>query len=227
MVVALAVGSLLAGCAEGDATGDGAAVATPSSPPPSTMISSTDYLPVPDGVELTEPGSEMDLKDDAVVAWRPRQDVVGVLDLSVGRLEETTVERSLAGFRLSADVRESTPYFVRAVVTNDGDSDLGGRQVPLYAIDSSGRLIEPTGVDNDFADCPDGVLPAIFAPGDRARTCLIFFVPPGASLESVMFRPPEGVVPLTWSGEIRIFGERTPRTKRSKDDGGDGGDDRG
>ena len=196
------------------------ATASPSTSPPTTQSTSSDYLPVPDGVELTDPGSELEVKDDATVAWRPRQDVEGVLGLSIVRIEKTSVAKALKGFQLSDQVRDSTPYFVRAVVSNDGESDLGGRVVPLYAIDSSGRLIEPTGVDNGFEPCPDGALPAIFAPGDTTRSCLIFLVPSGAALESVMFRPPEGVVPLTWTGPIEQYGKKRQKKKSDRAPGG-------
>jgi hypothetical protein len=132
------------------------------------------------------------------------------------------VERSLSGFQLDARAKASTPYFVSMLVGNGGDTDLGGRQLPVYAVDSAGRLVPPTGVDQGFEPCPGSLLPAVFAPGDKARSCLIFLVPSGAELESVTFRPPEGVVPITWSGRVRALGGGTPRSTRPTDGPTDG-----
>ncbi len=86
-------------------------------------------------------------------------------------------------------------------VTNVGETDLGARQLPFYVVDGRGLLVAPTGVAPDFEPCAGSTLPAIFAPGDRTTSCLIFLVPEGQELQSVMFRPPEGVAPLLWTGE--------------------------
>lgn len=165
------------------------------------------YLPVPEGIMLAEPGAMLELEESAVAAWEPREGLVGVVEVSVTRIEETTVQASLAGFDLEGDQQRSTPYFVRTRVTNVGDTDLGARQLPLYFLDNKGGLIAPTGVDRDFEDCPGSTLPTVFAPGDKARSCLIFLAPEGSTLQSVMFRPPEGVVPLQWRGKLSSLSE--------------------
>ena len=202
----LGLGLLVASCS-GEAEDD----ATPQpSPRPSSSGSATPspapepdgYLPVPAGVTLSEPGERLSLKDPAVVAWQPRQDLVGVVELAVTRIERTTVQASLPGFDLDKQAKRSTPYFVRARVGNEGATDLGGRQVPLYFLDGAGVLVAPTGVARDFEACPGSTLPGVFAPGEETSTCLIFLVPKDASLQSIMFRPPEGVVPLQWTGKV-------------------------
>ena len=210
----LAAGLLggLAGCGGSD---DGAGNRTPApspTPAPVTDTSTTGvdpsgdpaaYLPVPEGRELTPPGTALRLGRTATAAWVPRQGVVGVVEVRVDKIEQTTVARSLAGFTLDAAARASTPYFVSTTVDHVGDAALGGRQLPLYVVDDSGRLVAPTGVAQDFEACPGSVLPAGFGPGDRARSCLIFLVPSGASLASVIFRPADGVDPITWTGRVR------------------------
>lgn len=202
---------LSAGCSGGDDTSapEASPSSSPSSSPSPTAASPTPsgepddgYLPVPDDVTLTEPGTRLDLKDTATVAWQPRQELVGVVDLKVTQVVETTVQASLAGFDLDGDEQRSTPYFVTTKVTNVGDTDLGARQLPVYFVDRRGVLVAPTGVARDFKACPGGVLPAVFAPGDRTTSCLIFLVPEGQELQSISFRPPEGVVPLWWKGPV-------------------------
>lgn len=194
----------------------GAASASASSEPTTTPAQG--YLAAPEGVVLTEPGTMLKLKKSAVLAWEPRQGLVGVLEVAVARIDETTVQASLAGFDLEGDEQRSTPYFVRARITNVGDTDLGGRQVPLYLLSSHGVLIAPTGVARDFAKCPDSTFPAVFAPGDESTTCLIFLAPEGSEPQSIMFRPPEGVVPLQWRGKVTQLGkdDKKSNAKRSK-----------
>ena len=167
------------------------------------------YLPVPSGVELTEPGTDLDLKDPAVAAWLPRQDLVGVVEVAVTRIEETTVQSVLAGFDLDAEEQRSTPHFVTVKVTNVGATDLGARMLPLYFLDDRGVILAPTGIARDFEPCPGSTLPPVFAPGDSATSCLLFLVPEGSELQSVMFRPPEGVVPLRWTGDVTPLRERS------------------
>lgn len=192
-----------------------------SGPGTATEAPLTSYLPTPDGVTLTEPGSQLALKESAVVAWTPRQDLVAVVDVAVTRIEQTTVKQSLARFDLSDAERASTPYFVRTVVTNAGETDLGARQLPVYLLDSAGSLVAPTGLARDFAPCAGSTLPAVFAPADRAQSCLVFLVPEGLDVQSVMFRPPEGVVPITWNGKVRPLESDKPGGKG--DAGGKGG----
>ncbi len=208
------VAGLAAGCSGGD---DDASSGTPeesptaASPTPSEEPEVEGYLPVPDGVDLTEPGTRLKLKDSAVAAWQPRQDVVGVVEVAVTRIDETTVQASLAGFDLDAEEQRSTPYFVKVKVTNVGDTDLGARQLPIYFLDTRGVLVAPTGVARDFKACPGGVLPGTFAPGEQAMSCLIFLVPEGQELQAITFRPPDGVVPVSWRGAVT-----TPKSGAAK-----------
>lgn len=218
---AAALALLAAGCSGGDedspsSTSEASPTASPTpGPDPSAEPDAEGYLPAPEGVELTEPGTRLDLKDSAVIAWQPRQDLVGVVDVAVTRIDETTVQASLAGFDLDADDQRSTPYFVKLKVTNVGDTDLGARQLPVYFLDSSGVLVAPTGVARDFEACPGGVLPGTFAPGDRTTSCLIFLVPEGKALQSITFRPPDGVVPLWWKGPITSLGSGGKKDKKA------------
>jgi hypothetical protein len=225
-----AVSLLCAGCG-GGASDDPAPSSTPSPESSSTPTATPTttgpatptpdpaaYLPVPEGRELTPPGTVLDYDESALVAWKPRQDVVGVVGVRVLKVRRTTVAKSLAGYRLSPEEKASTPYFVSLDVGNAGGTDLGGRQLPIYVVDSDERLIAPTGVDQKFAACPGALLPAIFAPADESRSCLIFLVSSGATLRSVMFRPPEGVVPLTWVGKVKDLGA-TGGDRKKKPDG--------
>ena len=92
-------------------------------------------LPVPEGVELSPEGSQFEVDDTATVAYELRQGVVGVLDIRVSRLEKTRFKKSFVGWDLDQGQKKSNPYFVRATITNRGETDLGGKKVPLYIVD--------------------------------------------------------------------------------------------
>src|SRR5690349_7268992 len=56
-----------------------------------TSAGPTPYLPVPEGVTLTDPGSELGVGESAVVAWRPKAGEVGVLRLTVRQLHHADI----------------------------------------------------------------------------------------------------------------------------------------
>lgn len=237
LAAALLAGAVLSGCGGDDSgSGDpgdaaGAASGSPSSATDADGLASesaeaevVDYLPVPAGVELTEPGTELSLKQQAVVAWEPRQDLVGVVELKVKSLEKTSFEKSFSGWKLDKATRKTTPYFVRAKLTNTGDTQLGGRKVPLYA-DTGEALIEASTFETRFEPCAsNGVFPKKFGPDDSQELCLVYLVPPGGDLAGATFRQLEELLPITWSGEVE---DLTAKKKDKKDKKGKPGKKRG
>jgi len=203
--------SLLAGCSgsdEPDASG--------SSESPSGSASASPYFPVPDGVTLTPQGTHLSVGDQAVVAYEPRQDEVGVLDLTVTKLERTTTKKTLSAWQLTDAQQKSTPYFVHVTVKNVGESDLGGRRVPLYAVNEDNLLLESTPFASSFEACPSTALPAKFGPGAEADVCLVYLAPDHGSLEAVSFRPEETFDPIYWTGEIERYVAPKPAKKKKK-----------
>jgi hypothetical protein len=222
-VLGLAVGCALAlsGCSDPATVGDPEAAggsspsASESSASPSASASespsteATPYLPVRDGVELTAQGSELEVGDTAVVAFEPRQDEIGVLDITVTRLEKTSFEESFSGWQLDGATRKSNPYFVHATVRNVGGTDLGGRPVPLYVVDGRNTLIEASGFASTFKPCPSKALPKKFENGDRAKVCLVYLSPRNGDLTAVSFRPTEDFDPIVWTGKLqRVASEK-------------------
>lgn len=210
-VPVLLVAGLLAGCSGG---GDDPApeAGEPGSETPSSTAP-TDYLPVPDGVELTAQGSELAVGDTATVAYEPRQGDIGVLDIKVTRLEKTSFKKSFEGWDLDAQTRKSTPYFVRATVTNRGETDLGGRAVPLYVVDGNNRLLEATPFASSFKQCEPRTFPEKFRPGKTLKACMVYLAPDKGDLVAVSFRPTQEYEPITWTGELK---EPRPAKKDKK-----------
>ncbi|SDD67785.1 hypothetical protein SAMN05421872_11019 [Nocardioides lianchengensis] len=188
--------TLLAGCSDDSDSGSGE---KSSSASPSAAAS---YLPVPDGVELTAQGTSLAVGDTATVAWEPVQDTVGVLDIRVDRLEQTSFKRSFAGWKIDDTTLKTRPYFVRATITNTGETDLGGQRVPLYAVDGENRLVDYSGFGSSFKPCASTDFPEAFAPGTTAEFCLVYLVPDRGDLTAVSFRPTQEVNPITWTGEL-------------------------
>ncbi len=200
--------TLLAGC-----SGDDSSDASEKS---SGSASASPYLPVPDGVELTPQGSELKVGEAGTVAFEPRQDEVGVLDLNVTKMEQTTVRQSLSAWQLTPAQKNSTPYFVHVSVKNVGETDLGGRRVPLYAVNQDDLLLESTPFASSFEACPSTALPEKFGPGAAADMCLVYLAPDRGTISAISFRPEETFDPITWTGEITKYVAPKPKKKKKK-----------
>ena len=159
------------------------------------------YLPVPNGVVLTDPGSELGLGEKATVAWRPRQGEVGVLDVKVRKLVHADI-KALEEWRLDAAERSSALYYVTVTVANVGDADLSGGRIPLYVLDGAGALVESSSFKTDFDPCPSPAMPEGFLTGEKTTVCQAYLVPKRGDLKAVSFRANEDFNPITWVGKV-------------------------
>lgn len=205
-VLLVASAAMIAGCSgddssSGTGTGDESG-STSASDSGSTSPSASSTIPVPDGVELSAEGSQLGVGDTATVAYELRQGVVGVLDIKVSRLEKTSFKKSFVGWDLDQGQKNSNPFFVRATVTNRGETDLGGKQVPLYLVDGNNTLVEATTFASSFTACQPGGFPTTFKPGRSMKVCLVFLSPKKGDLTAVSFRPTQDFDPITWTGEL-------------------------
>jgi hypothetical protein len=186
----------LTGCSGSDESDGGGAGGGSSSASP--------YLPVPDGVDLTAQGSQLKVGDRAVVAYHPRQGQVAALDVRVTALQRTSIE-ALSAFQLNPQQQSSTPFYVRATIKNVGDTDLGGRPVPLYGLDDQNVLLESTPFLSSFDPCPSTPFPDEFRPGSTAKVCLVYLAPDHGHLDGASFRPEETFDPITWTGKVEKY----------------------
>jgi len=211
-VVLLGCAGLLSGCSGGDKGADpgdspSASVSGSGTGSANTSTGSTGSagptLPVPAGVELSPQGSQLQVGETATVAWELRQGVVGVLDVKVTRLEKTSLKKSFVGWDLDQAQKDSNPYFVRVTVTNRGETDLGGKKVPLYIVDGTNTLVEANTFESAFPPCEPGTFPKTFKPGRTMKACLVFLSPKKGDLTAVSFRPTQDYDPITWTGELQ------------------------
>ena len=218
--VVLASTLVLGGCSGGGGDDDPGSADSSATSSGGATSSDTAYLDVPDGVELTAQGSELDFGDTATVAFEPRQDRVAALDLTVQSIEKATF-KLFVGWKLSDETLSTTPYFVHVKVKNVGDTDLGGERVPVYGVDGDNKLIEYSTFASSFKPCPSPLLPKKFATGDTLKTCLVYLAPDKGKLTAAEFRPVEEFNPILWTGDIAQVRTGSKDTKKN---GGKKGD---
>lgn len=155
----------------------------------------------PSAGALTEPGADRRLGETATVEWAPKEGVDGKLSITVTKLESTSYKQTFSGWKLDEATLARAPYFVRATIKNDGDTDLGGYDVPLWGLDDEGNLVEAAAFKEPFKPCDGKTFPKPFAAGDSVNACLVMLVPDQGKLVGVSFRPYEEFDPITWESE--------------------------
>ena len=158
----------------------------------------TPAVPVPEGVELTDPGSSLQVGDTATAVYEAGAQRASVVTVTVEAIRRGTLD-DLRGFSLSPATARSTPWYVRVVMRDVGEGQLGRAPVPVYGYDSKDTYFPPAQIEGSLDVCPSAQVPASFGPGDTLRTCLVFFVPPKVRLEAVQLRAEEGVEPISWA----------------------------
>lgn len=195
----LALALALTGCGGGD---DGEDEANGEETTSSSTASPTDEesaSPASDG--MTEPGTELALKQPAKITWQPRAGLSGVATIAVHRLDQVAI-KDFSAFQLTPEHRRSTPYYVTVTVRNDGNTDLANVMPPLYLDDGSDVLQPPVAITSLYKPCPSRGLPKPFTQGMSAKLCLVFLAPPKTKLESIVLRPSEAFEPISWTGAI-------------------------
>jgi len=208
--------ALLTGCGDSDDQSDQDEPSAESTSTEATSAAPTAYLPVPEGVVLTEPGTALGFGDRATVAWRPQQDSVVALDLSIDRIDRTTFKESFEGWVVTKDMRGQVPYFVQASATNVGAEPVGRLLVPLYGFSAAASMYEPLDFrEQVFEPCPGGNLPKGLRPDRSADLCFVYLLPEDQQLASAAFDPDGDLPPVTWSGEITEI--EKPEDDKQKD----------
>lgn len=212
---AVAAGLVLSGCS-GDPESDGSPSASRDA---SATESPTAEVSVPEGVEVTAQGSDLEFGDAAVVAFEPDQTRSTLLELTVtsarkGRLDD------FKGFILDDRYKRKANYFyVEVSVENAGEGDVGGAPVPLWGVNGENTLLPAVNFTTEFKPCASTPLPKKFEAGDSIDTCLVYLSPDGGSLEAVSFRPDQAFDPIEWTGEIDPPTEPKKKPKKNRKKG--------
>jgi hypothetical protein len=165
-------------------------------------------------VKLTDQGTALTLGQAATVSWQPNQKQVGVIKVSVTKLQKVPIS-AFSAWRLDAATQKSTPYFVHATVRNLGKTALSGVPVPLYLLDGRNTLLQASTFRAAFPPCPSAPLPAKFTHGKRAKVCLVYFAPGHGTLTAISFRPTQDYDAITWTGPVSKL-QQAKKTKKAK-----------
>jgi hypothetical protein len=199
-VAALVAAAGLSACGSDDKpAAEPAAGGTTASAKPSS------YLPVPEGVTLTEPGTRLALGEQGVVAYQADQNGLPlVLGLSVERIERTSFRQSFQGWNVDATTAARTPYFVRVKATNLGIRGVGRHQLATALWGADGSTLEAPNfyTPAQLPACDGDALPDSLAQGKSAEVCQVYYIAPGHALDAVVFQPPGGLKPVAWSGPV-------------------------
>ncbi len=173
----------------------------------------TGQVKVPQGVTLTQAGTVLKFGEPALVAFEPNTERSSVLSLVVEGVKAGKIA-DFSAYQLKDSTRKSRPYYVQVSVENVGTGDVGGADIPLYAVDERNRLIEFSSFNNTFEKCPSQPLPTAFGADKEVKGCLVYLVPEGGTLTSMSFRPLQTFEPILWEGTIAPAD--TPKKKDAK-----------
>ncbi len=188
LALALAVTVTLTACSGGG--GETAPLAAPAGSTPTTTAVT--------GVATTAPGTILALGEPGTVAWQVDAETTGTVELVVSQVQRKA-RRVLAGWVPEDQVAGTTPYFVRAGVTNAGQTELGGAALPLFLRGSGGVLTPAATFGSDYGRCPSTPLPESFSPGDSAEVCLVYTLAPKVAPDAMTFQPTSSELGVAWS----------------------------
>ncbi len=199
VALATAAGLALAGCSSGGAEPEADASTSVSASP---TESPTADVSVPEGVEVTAQGTDLSFGDPAVVAFEPDQIRSTLLEMTVTKAREGSID-DFKGFVLDDPYkREANYFYVDVTVENVGESNVGGAPIPLWGVNGDNTLLPPVNFTTEFKKCPSQPLPKQFKAGDSVETCLVYLSPDKGTLESLSFRPDQAFDPIEWTGTV-------------------------
>lgn len=178
---------------------------------PDTTGDGSSVGPDSEGSQTPTPApTELAFGDAQTVAWQPTDDLSAAVSIRVETVREARGS-DFEGLAAAGITEDNQPYYADVVITNEGDADLGGLDVPLYLADSNGTLTPPSKFAEPFEPCPSGPLPASFGPGAEASLCLVFVASPGADFESITVLPGSDAGEVTWTGDVAMPAKRPPK----------------
>lgn len=112
-----------------------------------------------------------------------RQDVQVAIAVKEGKPED------LANFRLDADEKKMTPWYITETLVNKGKDVKPDDPVPvlLKPEDDKGLEAKKIGLIGDFPQCELVNVPDPFPAGATNTSCQVYLVPEGSTLAKVVF----------------------------------------
>jgi len=144
---------------------------------PTASESESAEASAPASDELTPPGTELALGEQATVTESLTDG--SLIGLTVTSIEPGAIE-DLAEFDLDAEERENlTPFYVSVVYENLGEVDLGNESVGSLAGYVGAAAYQPTIFFADFERCQNESAPTELPQGASFESCLTYLVEDG------------------------------------------------
>lgn len=215
-VLAVSAALVLSAC-----TGDGDTAADADGFTESASESASPTPGVPEGVELTASGTDLEFGQTASVMHQTSKKKT-VLDLTVKSAQQGS-KKDFSDFILDNKYKKrGNYYYVKVKVENAGKKQIGDIAVPLWGISGENTLLRAVKFKSKFKKCPTQQVPKKFKPGNKFSTCLVYLSPNKGSLEGVSYRPTEAFDPIEWRGEVT-----EPKKKNKKKNKGAGKKNKG
>jgi hypothetical protein len=195
--LALVAALALSGCGGDDGGDDGSGGSTRAGGDSTISTNGPDG----DGSTGPQPGDELALGEAAPLAWQPKQGLDGQVEVSVDRMDQSTM-KDFSAFKLDRAMKRSTPYYVHVSVENTGTANLSGVELPIFLDNGSDVLFPSARITSSFEPCPSRPLPKGFTEGKRAKLCLVFLAAEKTKLQAIAMRPTDDVEPVTWTGDV-------------------------
>lgn len=170
---------------------------------------------VPAGITLTKAGTALKFGESALVAYEPNTQRSSVLSLTVVSVRKGTLA-DFAAYQLDDRAKKSRPYYAQVTVKNVGSGDLGRMAVPLFAVNDSKSLVQPSTFNNSFKQCPSTPLPASFGSEKSFKGCLVYMISGRGSLVEMSYRPLQAFEPITWKGTILPTAQEQKKAAQKK-----------
>lgn len=152
---------------------------------------------LPSGVELTDPGTTLDLGKPATVVLELGDGAASAVSVTVDEIREGDIA-DFRFFSLDAASKKATPFYVDLTVRNDGPAGMGGAAVPLLAHTDANTVYPASELVGDFEPCPASSLPDSFLAGSTATICSVYLVPEGEALETMDLQPGAAADAVRW-----------------------------
>jgi hypothetical protein len=165
--------------------------------------SPTAEVSVPDEVEVTAQGADLEFGQTATVVFEPNRKRSTLLNLKVKSARKASRD-DFESFMLDDRYkRKANYYYVNVVVENVGDGNVGGSPIPLWGVNGDNVLLPAVNFTTTFRPCASTPLPKKFKEGDSVKTCLVYLSPDKGSLEALSFRPDQAFDPIEWHGKVK------------------------
>lgn len=166
-------------------------------PAPDPTATTPAGLELPDGVELTAPGTTLEVGEAATVVLELGDGAQSATTVEVVRVREGSI-KDFRYFSLDEQSRTATPFYVDVAVTNEGPAGLGGISVPLLAHSDANTVYPASELVGTFDPCESGPLPKTFLAGESASQCFIFLLPEGEDLQTIDLQPGAAADAVHW-----------------------------